>query len=140
MVLNAIKNSFEQMDKRGWDKVFYFVDLHSTVVKPNFSTKDIPKDFYEGAKEALQYLTEREDVCLIMYTCSHKHEIVKYIEYFKEHGIIFNYVNENPEVKTDLGGYGCYDDKPYMNVMIDDKAGFDAETEWITIMDYFKTK
>lgn len=137
MITKAIDNAFKLKEKRGWDKVYYFIDLHSTVVRSNYTTDDIPRDFYPGAVEVLSNLTKMDDIVLIMYTCSHEHEIVKYVEYFKEFGIVFDYINENPEVKTDLNGYGCYDKKPYMSVLMDDKAGFDGETDWIKIGNYF---
>ena len=124
MIIRAIENGFKAMSERGWDKIFYLVDLHSTVIKPNYQAGNIPKEFYPHAKEVLQMITKRKDICLIMYTCSHPHEIVEYHKFFKGHGIVFEYVNENPEVKTQEGGYGCYDTKPYMNVLIDDVFEF----------------
>jgi hypothetical protein len=43
-------------------------------------------------------------------------------------------------VKTQTNGYGCYDKKPYMNVLFEDKAGFDAETEWEPVLALMKSK
>ena len=71
-----------------------------------------------------------KDVVMILYTCSHPHEIEQYIQYFKDNGIRFDYINENPEIPTNLEGYGCYDKKPYMNVLFEDKAGFDGDKDW----------
>ncbi len=131
-------NHFEYKEKRGWDKCYWFIDLHATVLVPNYKTNNIPKEFYPYAKETLQLLSKLSDVCLIMYTCSHPHEIDEYLKFFEENNIHFEYVNENPEVTTDIGGYGCYDKKPYMNVLFEDKAGFDAETEWISVLNLLK--
>jgi hypothetical protein len=130
---NAIEKAFAQKEKKGWDTVYFAIDIHDTVVVANYKVNDIPKEFYPYAKETLQELTKRSDVKLILYTCSHPHEIVEYLAYFEEHGITFDYVNENPEVKTDLNGYGNYDRKFYFNVLLDDKAGFDARFDWIGI-------
>lgn len=130
-IIKAIEiNHFEAKERKGWDKTYWFFDLHSTVIKPNYEYGNIPKEFYPHAKEVLQMLTKLDDVCLAMYTCSHPHEVEEYLEYFKENGIHFDFVNRNPEVKTQEEGYGYYEDKPYMNVLFEDKAGFDAETEW----------
>jgi hypothetical protein len=138
-ILNAIlKNHFEIKAKRGWDKTYWFFDIHGTILKPNYKAGEIPKNFYPNAKEVLQYLTKQLDVCMILYTCSHPHEIAEYIEYFKTFGIHFHYVNENPEVPTDLNGYGCYDKKPYINVLFEDKCGFDPETEWSGVIDFME--
>ena len=53
---------------------------------------------------------------------------------FEENGIHFDYVNENPEIATNLEGYGNYDKKPYMNVLFEDKAGFDGDTDWDSVL------
>lgn len=140
-IIKAIEvNHFQYKEKRGWDKTYWFFDLHATVLKPNYSYGNTPKEFYPYAKETLQLLSKMDDICMIIFTCSHPHEIEEYIKLFKENDIKFSYVNENPEVKTDLEGYGCYDKKPYMNVLFEDKAGFDAETEWKEVYDYMISK
>jgi len=41
MVLRAIKNAFKLKENRGWDRIYFAIDLHSTVVKPNYSTDSI---------------------------------------------------------------------------------------------------
>jgi hypothetical protein len=130
-IVRAINvNHFEAMEKRGWDKTYWFFDLHSTVIRPNYKVGNIPREFYPHAKEVLQMLTKLDDVCMSIYTCSHPHEIEEYLKYFEENDIVFDYINGNPEVQSKEGGYGYYKDKPYMNVLFEDKAGFDADTEW----------
>jgi hypothetical protein len=140
-VLNSIKiNHFKNKEERGWDKTFWFFDIHATILKPNYSYGNIPKEFYPYAKETLQLISKLQDIELILYTCSHPHEIEEYLIYFKSYDIHFKYINENPEVKTQPNGYGCYDKKPYMNVLFEDKAGFDAETEWEEIFNFLVSK
>lgn len=134
MITEAIKKNFKRAKERGWNKTFWFVDIHETMIVPNYRYGDIPKEFYPWVKETMQILSKREDVCLIMYTCSWPEEIAQYLEYFESNGIKFEYVNENPEVKS--SGYGCYDKKPYINVLLDDKAGFDPEKDWKELLDY----
>lgn len=138
VITSIKKNHFEYKASRGWDKTFWFFDIHGTILKPNYTYGNIPKEFYPYAKETLQYLSKLSDVCMILFTCSHPHEIDEYIELFKEFDIKFHYLNENPEIVTDLEGYGCYDKKPYINVLFEDKAGFDPETEWKEVLDYMK--
>lgn len=140
-ILNAIiKNHFEYKEKRGWDKTYWFFDIHGTILKPNYTYGNTPKDFYPYAKETLQFLSKLPDVCMILYTCSHPHEIEEYVKLFEENNIKFEYVNDNPEVVTDINGYGCYDKKPYVNVLFEDKAGFDPETEWKLVLLLMKEK
>lgn len=140
-IIKAIqKNHFELKEKRGWDRTYWFFDIHGTILKPNYQYGNTPKDFYPYAVETLQFLTKLPDVILTIYTCSHPNEIQEYIQLFEVHGIKFNYINKNPEVETDNTGYGCYDDKPYMNVLFEDKAGFEPETEWLEVLNLLKEK
>ena len=130
-IIKSIKvNHYDHMVKRNWDKTYWAFDIQGTILKPNYEYGNIPKEFYPFAKTTLQFISGMKDVVMILYTCSHPHEIEQYITYFKESGIHFQYINENPEIPTNLEGYGCYDKKPYMNVLFEDKAGFDGETDW----------
>jgi len=139
-ILHSIrKNHFELLNKRDdWEHVYYAFDLHGTIIKPNYEAGNIPTEFYPYALEVLQMLSKRDDVCMYIYTCSHPHEQAQYIELFKGLDIEFKWVNENPEVPTDNTGYGYYEDKPYFNVLFEDKAGFDPEEDWEDVRDYFK--
>jgi hypothetical protein len=139
-ILRAIERSFKDKEERGFDKLYYFFDIHGTILKPNYEYGKIPKEFYPHALETLQFISNLTDIVMCLYTCSHSHEIEEYITLFKENNINFKYVNENPEVKTQLDGYGCYDKKPYMNVLFEDKASFDAETEWEIVLNYLINK
>ena len=73
---------------------------------------------------------------MILYTCSHEKEIKKYLEYFKENNIHFEFVNKNPDVINQK--YGFYDDKPYFNVLFEDKAGFDPLDDWEKVITLLK--
>ena len=139
-VIKAIDKAFEDMPKRKWDRLYFFFDIHGTILKPNYQYGNTPKDFYPYAKETLQLITNIPYIICILYTCSHPNEIQEYIELFKTFNIHFKYINENPEVETQTNGYGCYDKKPYMNVLFEDKASFNPEIEWLEVFNYFNNK
>jgi hypothetical protein len=128
MITRAITNCLQASKERGWEKTYWAFDIHGTMLKPNFKRDEISREFYPFAKEVMQALMQHKNIVKILYTCSYPHEIEQYLEYFAQHGIHFDYVNENPEVAN--GGYGYYQDKFYFNVLMDDKAGFDGETDW----------
>jgi hypothetical protein len=135
-VVRAIEKAYKQKEEKGWSKMYFAFDIHGTILKPNYESGNIPKDFYPFARTTLQFISGMEDVVMILYTCSHPHEIELYLEYFKLNGIRFDYVNENPEIKTNMEGYGNYDKKPYMNVLFEDKCGFLGESEWGDVYHY----
>jgi hypothetical protein len=135
-IIKALNNLEKIKLLRGWDRTFWAFDIHGTLIKPNYTSERIPTELYEHAIDVLKLLTDDPEVCLMLYTCSHPSEIKEYVEFFNSHGINFEYVNVNPEVKTDLGGYGCYDKKPYFNILFEDKAGFDPESDWIEVLNW----
>lgn len=136
-ILKAIKTNERIVKERGWDRSYWFVDIHGTMIKPNYTKDKIPTEFYPWAIEVLQILSKREDIKLVLYTCSWPREIEQYHILFESHGIRFDYVNKNPEVESS-DSYGCFTDKPYMNVLMDDKAGFDPEEDWLIILNHLK--
>ena len=135
-ILTAIDREYQNMKDRNWDRIFLFFDLHGTVIKPNFEVGNTKIEYYPYAKETLLFLTDKIDVDLNIYTCSHEHEILEYQRKFKKDGIFFKYVNENPDVQTN--GYGNYDKKPYMNLLVEDKAGFEPTEDWLPMLNKFK--
>lgn len=139
-IIKAIDRAYLDKDRRGWAKLYWFMDVHGTMIKPNYEAGNIPKEFYEHVVETLSHISELSDSCLVMYTCSHPNEIEEYIRLFSSLDIKFDYVNENPEVQTQMNGYGCYDKKPYMNILFDDKSGFDPEEDWKTVLNYLRMK
>lgn len=117
-------------------QTYWAIDLHSTVLKPDYQSKDIAKEPYPYALEVLRILSESPDDTLIMFTSSKVDMTNKYKIFFLLRGIAFKYLNSNPEVKTQPDGHGCFDDKFYFNVMLEDKAGFDPETDWKDLFEY----
>lgn len=119
---------------RGYDKIYLFADIHSTILKPDYD--NVAKEYYPMAKETLQMLSKRKDVSINLYTCSYPKEIEGYINFFKKDNIKFIYTNKNPEAENTKHGY--FEDKPYMNILLEDKAGFDADVDWYIVNDCFK--
>lgn len=132
--LKAIVNSFKRKEERGWDVLYYYFDIHETILYPDYNNTSELK-FYPYIKEILQYLSKRDDIVLGLYTCSYPDQIEKYLKFFNENEIYFKYVNKNPDAKNTR--YGFYEEKPYFSVLFDDKCGLNAEIDWFFIAKYF---
>jgi len=133
-ITKAIKRAFKEMDEKKWAYVYFYFDLHHTVLLPDYN--NTTTEFYPHAKEVLQYYSSREDIVMCLYTCSYPKEIERYKKFFEENGINFRFSNDNPEVINTK--YGCYEHKPYFNVLFEDKAGFDALNDWVALKQYHK--
>lgn len=123
---NTIKKEFAKARRRGWGKIYVFVDFHEVIIVPDYQSKIPRVQYYPFAKELLQYLTSRVDICLVTWTCSHPKQIDSYLKEMKRDKIKFDYINQNPEVTTD-DNYGYYKTKPYYNIILDDKGGVGPE-------------
>ncbi len=133
MIYQLIQRQYKIARKRRWDRAYWAIDLHSTILLPNYRDDELPVVYYPGASEAMKMLSIRADARLLMYTCSWPKEIEQYVRRFEGDGIHFDFINENTEVESQ--GYGCYDKKPYFNILLDDKAGFEPEKHWTEVIE-----
>lgn len=125
--------AFKRMKERNWEKIYVLVDIHDTVFEACYHEKEEHK-WYPFAKEALDIMSHAQQISLILWTSTYKSIIDEYIGYFKANGIRFDYINRNTE--TENTSLSCFDEKTYFNVGIDDKFGFEAETDWEIIYSY----
>lgn len=136
MITKAIDNCFKIALERKWQRTYWGFDIHGTMIEPNYRHDEIPTQFYPHAIEVLKEISERRDICTILYTCSHPKEIHLYLKLFENHGIKFDFVNENLEVPN--SAYGCYEKKPYFNVLFEDKSGFSPHEDWLLVKQALK--
>lgn len=137
MNLYNIERSWKEAESRGWNRIYWFVDFHDTIAVADYGDPKKMRQFFPYAKESLQLLSKVDSICLVLWTCSHRDSISKMIEFLKENEIYFDYVNENPECHSDR--HVNFTQKPYYNVLLDDKAGFEA-SDWEAIYNVLKKK
>lgn len=138
-ILKWIQQMFVHTEQRQWYETYWAIDVHGTITIPDYRKVIKSVEYYPYAKETLQLMSSREDMILIMTTSSYPDEIEVYNEQFKKDGILFKYINENPDISSDSGSFGYYINKYYFNVLIDDKAGFNPSRDWQFLYNYFST-
>jgi hypothetical protein len=131
-IANAFEAAFQRKHEKGWQKIYVVVDIHDTILRACYDQEEI-YDYMPHAKPALQLMTNRDDICLILWSGCYKDRLEEYRQHFSEDGIRFDYVNENPEVLNT--SFQCFEDKLYFNVGIDDRFGFDPETDWRQVLE-----
>lgn len=130
-----IAKTFKMKYEKGWPEVYFCIDLHGTII-PSGKTPDDKTDdkyFYPHAKEVLQWLSQRKDIFIILWTSTPPDRLPEVLTWFKQHGIRFTWINENPHAKNTPRS--DFTKKFYMNVIIDDRSGFEPETDWKSIKD-----
>ncbi len=126
-IKKAFDAAFIRMREKNWEKIYVVVDIHDTILRACYDDEET-YDYLPSAKQALQMMSLRKDICLILWSSSHRDKLMEYIRHFLDDGIRFDYINENPEV--DNTRLQSFEEKLYMNVGLDDKFGFDGETDW----------
>ena len=134
-IIKSFSEALKQKEKRGWEKLYVLVDIHNTIFKPCYHNEET-FDWFPDALEVLQYLTKDTRFDLILWTSSYQDKIHMYLEEFEKHNIKFNMININTEVESD--DLGCFEEKTYYNIGIDDKFGFDAMTDWTVIKNWYE--
>ena len=123
-----IERAFRHKKERGWDTIYWMVDLHDTIFPGKYAS-DQSYDVYPHCVEVLRWISHRPDQCIIVWTSSYAKDFEKMrVWFWNTHGIFLDYHNENPECgNTELAEFTT---KPYFNILLDDKAGFVGETDW----------
>lgn len=135
-IKKAFEIAFNRKKEKNWEKIYVLVDIHDTILRASYENEET-YDYFPYSREALQLMTNREDVCLILWSGCYDEDIVEYRSHFAEEGILFDYANENPEVGNT--SFQNFEVKLYFNVGIDDKFGFEAETDWIKVIEALGT-
>lgn len=122
MIEKSIFRAFQEKYKRDWDKLYFAIDLHGTIIHRYKGDDILP---YDWAEETLYYLSKKEDIVLILFTSSYPQSIMPFNMWCKDNDIKFKYLNRNPECPNNKTG--DFTHKFYFNVLIDGRAGFDPD-------------
>ena len=133
--VRAFREADKRKRERNWDTLYILLDIHSTVMIPNWD--GVSKEFYPHCLDALRLINSDKTYKIIMWTCSKKEDRDHYKMLLEKEGIDIYAVNENPDMEGVLN-WGDYSQKMYCNILLDDKSGFDANTEWEEIIKYLQ--
>lgn len=135
MIIKAIERAYAVMQQRNWDTVYWAIDLHGVCFRSTYEQGGY-KFVNDDAVRALQKISSKKESKIILWSSCHLSEQPQIVKYFQENGIRVHYFNENPEVKNTHTG--DFTHKFYFSILLDDKAGFDPDSDWAAILAYFK--
>lgn len=131
----AIRTSLKKFRDRNFSWLYISVDAHDTFINSTYDSAQPFKFVNEDAKTALQFLSDIEEVSLILWTSMYQEDIEILTNWLSIHGINFELVNSNEyEESTE---YADFDKKFYTSLIFDDKAGFDPDEDWKLVIREF---
>lgn len=136
-IIKAIEKAYILNKQRNWQTIYWAVDLHGVCLNSNYENGNYTL-INDSVIEGLKAIQEQPESKIILWSSCHLHEQQAIIDFFKSKGIHIDYFNKNPLVpSTKTGDFSV---KFYFSILIDDKAGFDPETDWTAIKNYLDNK
>lgn len=107
------------------------VDVHGVIIPGSWARSNDLQFITQECIDVLRWISDRKDQRLILWTSSHTKELDNLCNWLCTFWIQVDYTNFNPEEKNTE--YADFTHKPYFNILIDDKAGFDPVTDWAVV-------
>lgn len=136
MLVDAIDRAYQVMRERNWDTIYWAIDLHGVCLKSNYEQGGYAW-INDLVLPGLREIAKRPESRIILWSSAHPEEHEDIVDFFSiRHGIPIHGFNDNRYVGNTKTG--CFDEKFYFSVLLDDKAGFDAQDDWWMITQYLK--
>lgn len=136
-IIKSIDRAYSLLQERNWDTIYWAIDLHGTCIKSNYISEEY-EWINEDAKQCLQLISSLSETKLILWSSCYQEEFDTIDQWFMKNDIYFYCFNENYYISNTETG--CFDEKFYFSILLDDKAGFDPDTDWKLIYEYLKIK
>ena len=134
-IVKSINDAYALLNTKHYEKIYWAIDLHGVCLKSNYkrNTYELIND---DVIETLRLISSLPESVIIIWSSCYDEEKQNILENFFDNlgGIHVKYFNENPEVKNTETG--CFNEKFFFSVLLDDKAGFDPATDWKIIYNH----
>ena len=137
-IIKAIQTAERKQKERGYKFLYWCIDVHGVILSHTNTLHNTGAEFYPYCLATLGLLTDNPKYKLILWTSSLDIAIQGIYDTLAKEDINFHYVNENPDFT--VTGICDYTKKFHFDILLEDKAGFEAETDWKVIYDYLKRK
>ena len=136
-IIKSIERAYSLLQERNWDTIYWAIDLHGTCIKSNYISEEY-EWINDDVKQCLQLISNLKESHIILWSSCFTNEKFKILDFFGKNNIWIDDFNRNLRISNTETG--CFDEKFYFSVLLDDKAGFDPDTDWKLIYEYLKNK
>lgn len=137
-IIKVFEAAFKRMKEKNWDYIYVMVDVHGTIFKPCYKNEENFEE-YPFARKALHLMSENPKIKIILWSSTRRAVMNDYFLALTP-DVYVDFINGNDDVtvtKDDVDSMD-FSMKPYFNVGIDDKFGFEPETDWEEIYNWLK--
>ena len=95
-IAKAFEVAFNRKIEKNWEKIYVVVDIHDTILRACYENEET-YNYYPYSREALQLMTNREDICLILWSgCYNEKNIPSHLR---------EYISNSKSIPTILREY-----------------------------------
>lgn len=134
-IIKSVKKAFSLISPK-YPLVYWAIDLHGVCFQSNYENSEYLW-INEDCIACLQAISNNHDSRLILWSSCYPDEQIKIKEFMRKHYIHVDFFNENPLAKNTT--YGDFTNKFYFSILLDDKAGFEPESDWSEILNFLKS-
>lgn len=130
-IAKAIHRAYDVLREREWNTIYWAIDLHGVCMTSNYKS-GVHEFISQQAIDVLKIISDRPESKIILWSSVHDDQKGDIVREFARHGIVvsgFNFNQYEGNTRT-----GCFDEKFYFSILLDDKAGFDPETDWLEVL------
>lgn len=80
-IAKAFEVAFNRKKEKNWEKIYVVVDIHDTILRACYENEET-YDYYPYAREALQLMTNRDDICMILWSGCYDEQMAVYRNHF----------------------------------------------------------
>ena len=80
-IAKAFEVAFNRKIEKNWEKIYVVVDIHDTILRACYENEET-YDYYPYSRETLQLMTNREDICLILWSGCYDDKMNEYRAHF----------------------------------------------------------
>jgi hypothetical protein len=126
-ITKLFENALATAKARKWDHVYIALDWHDTLTKSTYNSSTA-LEFYDDCIECLKLMSIQDKYKLILFTSSYHSKCSELESKLHDMCVYIDFINENPDVPNTE--FGDFESKFYYNVLLDDKSGFEPESDW----------
>ena len=133
-IIKSIETAMRKKKERGYDYLYWCIDVHGVILESTYDLNNSGAKTFKHALNTLRLISGDPSNKIILWTSSYDKPVADVVKYLTGNKIRIDYVNENPEyLKNEI----CdFTKKFYFDILLDDKAGFEPELDWLAIANY----
>lgn len=133
-IIKAIQIAQKKQVERKYESLYWCIDVHGVILTPTYELNNSGATYYPYCLKTLKILSDLPDQKIILWSSSYMQQLNIVRRNLEDEDIDIDFLNSNPDyTMTEICDFS---QKFYFDILLDDKAGFEAGSDWEEIYNY----